>query len=215
MYAVYKHLNKEGEVIYVGQTKNMNSRQVGHKSSSPWKDDICKIEYSEVSDKVLMDTYEKLYISKFEPRNNKRDIDCKYSVFFTSLKDLEFKEYIPNKAIRERAVRKPSLSFEDAFETHYNSSIETMKILKNEYMKTGRVIGKYAYIDTYIECMFYIHFRGVSWASNAVHSIGADGKCSYYIDGTDFDLNEYNYLKSKKQLKYKPLNEIWKDIFVV
>ena len=56
-YYIYKHINKDNQVVYVGQTINMDSRQSAHKNSSEWKNDIHKIEYAEVTDNLLMDIY--------------------------------------------------------------------------------------------------------------------------------------------------------------
>jgi excinuclease UvrABC nuclease subunit len=89
-YYIYKHTNKENQVVYVGQKINMESRQCAHKNSSEWKDSINKIEFSEVTDSLLMDIYEKYYISKYNPINNKEYIDCQYSRFFTNLEELKF-----------------------------------------------------------------------------------------------------------------------------
>ena len=66
MYCVYKHLNENFEVIYVGKSKDMKTRQISHKENASWKKEIFKIEYAEVTDSMLMDIYEKYYISCFD-----------------------------------------------------------------------------------------------------------------------------------------------------
>ena len=100
-YYIYKHLDKNGDVIYCGQTIDMKNRQSSHETSSSWSGDIFKIEYAEVYDKHMMDTMEKYYISKYKPINNKEFSDCYYSEFFEVKKELEFKEYIKEKSCQK------------------------------------------------------------------------------------------------------------------
>jgi len=71
LYTVYRHLNKEGEVIYVGQSINIKSRQLNHKKSSSWFDEVEKIEYMKFDSKLDMDCSEMFLINKYKPINNK------------------------------------------------------------------------------------------------------------------------------------------------
>lgn len=80
-YYIYKHLDSNGNVIYCGQTKNIKKRQSEHLLNAKWKDEITKIEYAEVSDRMLMDLYEKYYISFHAPKYNIKDISCDYIRF--------------------------------------------------------------------------------------------------------------------------------------
>lgn len=95
-YYIYKHLDKENNVIYVGQTKNLKNRIVSHKTSSSWFSLVKTIEYAEVTDRILMNIYEKLYIDRYSPIYNKKDMDCEYSRFFKNMEELYFKEYNPD-----------------------------------------------------------------------------------------------------------------------
>ena len=92
-YYIYKHLDSNENVIYCGQTKNIEKRQSEHLLNSKWKEEILKIEYAEVSDRMLMDLYEKYYISFHAPKYNIKDISCDYIRFFENLKELTFREY--------------------------------------------------------------------------------------------------------------------------
>ena len=96
-YYIYKHYNKDLEVIYVGLTTDIDGRQSSHKTSSHWKSEIHKIEYAEVTDSMLMEIYEKYYIDKHLPKYNIKSIDCQYTRFFKNMEELEFKEYIEVK----------------------------------------------------------------------------------------------------------------------
>ena len=73
MYNVYRHLNKNGEIIYIGKSKNLLSRQRNHRDNSSWFDDIDKIEYINLSSKIEMDVAELYLINKYTPINNKKD----------------------------------------------------------------------------------------------------------------------------------------------
>lgn len=73
MYNVYRHLNKNGEIIYIGKSKNLLSRQRSHRDNSSWFDDIDKIEYINLSSKIEMDVAELYLINKYTPINNKKD----------------------------------------------------------------------------------------------------------------------------------------------
>ena len=87
-YYIYKHYNSDGEVIYVGQTKDMKKRQGTHKH----KEHIDKITYVEVSTREIMDLYEKYYISKYNPKFNIDCIGCDYTKYLIDL-EYQFKEY--------------------------------------------------------------------------------------------------------------------------
>lgn len=87
-YYIYKHLDVEGQVVYVGQTKDMKKRQGTHKH----KKYIDKIIYVEVSTREIMDLYEKYYISKHNPKFNIDCIGCDYTKYLIDLEH-EFKEY--------------------------------------------------------------------------------------------------------------------------
>ena len=96
-YYIYKHINDKDEVIYIGQTTDIHTRQSTHKNISNWKDEIFKIEYCEVYDKYIMDIMERYYISKYKPKYNLEHIDCDYSYYFKVIKELDFKEYVKPK----------------------------------------------------------------------------------------------------------------------
>ena len=84
-FYIYKHYDENNNIIYIGQTKNMEQRQNKHKRNSKWKDSIFKITYSKIYDGLLMNLYEKYYISKYTPINNKKDIDCNYYNLFETM----------------------------------------------------------------------------------------------------------------------------------
>lgn len=73
-YYIYKLLNINDEVIYVGQTTNMNKRMYDHKINNykNWDlySNIYKIRYAEVESDYHMNIYEIHYICKYDPKYN-------------------------------------------------------------------------------------------------------------------------------------------------
>ncbi len=145
-YYIYKHLDKNGDVIYCGQTIDMKNRQSSHETSSSWSGDIFKIEYAEVYDKHMMDTMEKYYISKYKPINNKEFSDCYYSEFFEVKKELEFKEYIKEKSktithSKTKLIHCLNIACKDSHEKYKDIDTQSLNSIKIE-------------IDEMIECGF-------------------------------------------------------------
>lgn len=217
MYYVYKHLDKDNNVIYVGQTTNIHGRQTTHKSKSKWRKEISKIEYSEVTDKLIMNIYEKFYISKFNPKYNKKDLDCKYSEYFYAMKELDFKEYIYNKEelINKRVyIKRHKIKFHEAFESYYNNVSETIDKMKSEFGISGYVIeNRLICIGYEIPCLFYMSYWGGSANISKHDKYDRKNKLFYYYkNSNDLNLNEYNHLKTPEQLAYKSLDELWSEI---
>jgi len=72
---VYRYLNTNNEIIYVGKTQNINNRQSQHFSSSGHLPPECyaetdRIEYIELPSKIDMDIKELYYINKWKPMYN-------------------------------------------------------------------------------------------------------------------------------------------------
>lgn len=135
-YYIYKHYNSDNEVIYVGQTKDMNNRQYTHRNSSHWRSEIHKIEYSKVYDKYMMDIMEKYYISKYKPKYNLSFNDCSYYEYFNVKKELEFKEYKESKSIRKEPHLKTlllscsSLKKEDYKEKYKEINVKNLELFR-------------------------------------------------------------------------------------
>ena len=73
MYTVYKHLNENEEIIYVGKSKSLLYRQRQHKDKSDWFDEIDSIEYCTLNSKTEMDLIEIYLINTLSPKYNKKD----------------------------------------------------------------------------------------------------------------------------------------------
>ena len=64
-FYIYKHI-LNNEVVYVGKTINMESRQKSHNKDKDWFIEGLEIEYAEVDNKTIMDIYELYYINKIK-----------------------------------------------------------------------------------------------------------------------------------------------------
>ena len=210
-YYIYKHLDNDNNIIYIGQTVDMKSRQYTHKFSSEWKKEISKIEYAEVTDNLLMDIYERYYISKYTPKFNIKGIDCKYDEFFAMMKELEFKEY---KTLNYEKNSKPiNKRFIKSFDDYYNKVYKMITEFKLEFNRSGKIIGDTFCINKDLNCMIYFKGSNVVFSNNLFHHSVGD---SYYykINAYNLNLNQYNNLKSPEQLTYKSLDELWSEIFL-
>jgi predicted transcriptional regulator len=75
-FYVYKFINKEERIIYIGKTNNIKNRISQHLSkghlSQECYNEINHIEYAEIDNKTNCCLYEVYYINKYKPKYNKR-----------------------------------------------------------------------------------------------------------------------------------------------
>tara|TARA_R100000030_G_scaffold3508_1_gene2572 strand:+ start:635 stop:1288 length:654 start_codon:yes stop_codon:yes gene_type:complete len=70
--AIYKHKNKNNEIIYVGISDNAHNRSIQHLSTSDWKEEISLIEVEWVENRLLAEIKEIEYIKKIKPKYNRK-----------------------------------------------------------------------------------------------------------------------------------------------
>lgn len=74
-YYVYKFVDKNNQVVYVGKTKRLAARMIqhfrtdGHLSDDCY-DDVASVFYCQLNTKIEMDIYELYYIDKYRPNYN-------------------------------------------------------------------------------------------------------------------------------------------------
>ena len=92
MYTVYKHLDNEENIIYIGKSKSLLHRQRQHVKNAEWFDDIDSIEYCVLDSKIEMDIIELYLINTINPKYNKKDKrrDTVENVNINELNWLEF-----------------------------------------------------------------------------------------------------------------------------
>lgn len=76
MYYIYRFLNDDGKVIYVGKTQNLIRRMLKHFNSGHLPEEcyeqVVAVEYLVVKTKVDMDIKELYYINKEHPKYNQQ-----------------------------------------------------------------------------------------------------------------------------------------------
>ena len=73
MYTVYKHLDEDENILYIGKSKSLLYRQRQHKKNAEWFDKVDSIEYCTLSSKSEMDLVEIYLINTLNPKYNKKD----------------------------------------------------------------------------------------------------------------------------------------------
>ena len=122
-YWIYKHLNENGECIYVGLTTNLHQRQNSHLLNSSWKENIYEIYYADAYNKETMKIYEKYYINKLNPKNNIVDNITDNKIILEGLLDLDFKLYKKDDIMNSNIVNNDS-DFLEEISNYLNESKE-------------------------------------------------------------------------------------------
>ena len=76
MYTVYRHLDGDNNVLYVGKSINILKRCMSHKCTSRWFHKVKNIEYIELEDEELMSECDVYFIKKFNTEYNILDRGC-------------------------------------------------------------------------------------------------------------------------------------------
>lgn len=96
-YFVYKFINAEGNVIYVGRTQNIKNRMKqhfgdGHLSKECYNE-VSKIEYTTLDSEVAMVICEIYFINKYNPKYNTSDL-YRGEIYLEDFENnLEWEEY--------------------------------------------------------------------------------------------------------------------------
>ena len=136
MYTVYKHLNNEEEIIYIGKSKSLLHRQRQHSKNSEWFDEIDSIEYCVLDSKIEMDIVELYLINTLNPKYNKKD-KREDKVENISIKELEWLEFDICELYTDKILCKPK-SFDCSYEDFIFDNIGNVKhiscFVKNGYL---------------------------------------------------------------------------------
>lgn len=90
---VYRFLNKKGEIIYIGKTKELMKRIKSHNHLSKLcYNNVDKIEYITLNNQDEMSIYERYLINKYNPKYNREYKNN--STFEFELPEKEWKEYL-------------------------------------------------------------------------------------------------------------------------
>ncbi|WP_214780674.1 GIY-YIG nuclease family protein [Exiguobacterium sp. s22] len=111
MFYVYRFLNSEFEVIYVGRTTSLDSRINSHFSKSGHLPQSCyeettRVDYIELPSRADMNIVELYFISKYRPAYNTKDNCSDTSVELNELKYAWVKYEKKNKGHQKEGVTK-------------------------------------------------------------------------------------------------------------
>ena len=73
-YYIYKYLNKNEEIIYIGLTSRPIQRRIKEHEVEELQKETYRIEYAKVMTEADMRMYELYYINKYNPKFNVRDL---------------------------------------------------------------------------------------------------------------------------------------------
>lgn len=92
MNYVYKLLDKDGNVLYVGKTNNLKRRLTEHIANQEWSSEIDSLYYAICRDDFEQRTYENYYIIKSNPKYNKQDKAFSTHIILPELKWQKFED---------------------------------------------------------------------------------------------------------------------------
>lgn len=71
MFYVYRLIDADDLVVYVGTTNNIKRRIADHKSNKPWINEVVRVKGSTFQDKGKAAAEERRLIKKLQPKYNK------------------------------------------------------------------------------------------------------------------------------------------------
>lgn len=157
-YYIYKFYHDK-ELLYIGQTTNLDARISSHKSSKVWWNEINVILYAECNNKFEMDTYEKYYIIKLKPKYNINDKTVNSLKF--NLDELNFKIYINNFIKKNEIIPNMTLNKSEIVIQRLNSEIERVyyrvtseiKRMLNNFNDTEKLKDSLEFINNEMICL--------------------------------------------------------------
>lgn len=127
-FYVYKFIGKNNEVLYVGQTIDMDRRMTEHKGRI-WDIEKERIEYAQCNNRIDMYLYELYYINQLNAKYNESLVF--YEKPTVELPELEFKEYTEKiiDKIRKEVLNNARKDFQDRLnpENYWKNKIEQNK----------------------------------------------------------------------------------------
>lgn len=162
---VYRFINKENEIIYIGKAKELKSRIKNHNHlTEECYSEVAFIEYATFDTEYEMDFAERYYIQKINPKYNTVLSDKPIQFNCSELDDCNFKIYELNEYVVER-------------------SLEQIEKLKQDelFVKVNMSLISLLGVITIVNSDSYIHIRK-NRDSYKVQEIKSREKFNYYIE---------------------------------
>ena len=123
MDIIYKFINKEGEVIYVGQTKNIKDRLMTHLRTNFICEECYKeievIEHSKIEDLYNPLYVERYFITKYNPKYNTKDYfdEFKENKEFEKMKweVINYKDFLVDALLGRKYLKKEHKEIDASF----------------------------------------------------------------------------------------------------
>lgn len=121
---IYRFINKENEIIYIGKAKDLKSRIKNHNHlTEECYSEVAFIEYATFDTEHEMDFAERYYIQKINPKYNIVLSDKPIQFSCSELDDCNFKIYELNEYVVERTLEQIELLKQDELFVKVNMSL--------------------------------------------------------------------------------------------
>ncbi len=148
---IYKMINKNNEIIYIGKTINIDQRLRQHMmdKDKKWFKTVSKIYYAECLNKTDMDIYEIYYINKLNPLHNKQSVNnCEFSQI---LNELNFVESSFNIKVELKKINKKMKEKRMIKENNQTNNNKLCCEINNEYTQYYTVGNDFVEKDVILE----------------------------------------------------------------
>lgn len=172
---IYKFLNKENEIIYIGKAKNLKNRLRNHNHlPKACYDEVVKKEFCILDTEDDMDFAERYYISKYKPKYNSIMIGKEITIDIPNLNNMCWLEYGSSKQMQKQLLTKVEET-KRVVRCQYDilHKIEELKKMSIQYkyaisdikIKIDNAESVYSKTDEYQELMNkgYSYYFGVGW----------------------------------------------------
>lgn len=142
-FYVYKWVDNNDNILYIGKTTNIENRTKQHIHDKDWINKDTKLYYAELPNKTDMDIYEIYYINKFKPMHNTNYMN--EATFSFALPELKFKLFKQKEKVKK--IKPNLLFFKDPFVINKNEMGESLKWLYIEVnnMDSFKLTNSYLY----------------------------------------------------------------------
>nr|WP_297940071.1 hypothetical protein [uncultured Lachnoclostridium sp.] len=154
MYYVYRYLDRNNRLIYIGITNDLIARKREHKQNSSWYSDDLRYQFVQVKNKYIAKAYEEYIINRDNPEENKAlrngydvsEIEFNLEHDWTDFREIEAEE-------RNRLkVKKPSAKY-----------LETQRKIRQERLLAYEMF--FLYRDKIIE---------INWCNGQISNVVFD-----------------------------------------
>lgn len=204
MYYIYKFLNKNNQLIYIGKTIEVKRRYFQHLHEGGWKkSEISKILYAECLSKSDMNIYEYYYINKLKPLYNKSLVNIDMPTII--LPELEFKPYYFSKNPKKRKIGNKNIDkFLPREQDIFLYANEKVPFLNSTYDSNQQSV-RYYFADN-----SYCIITGEPWTDfekslfllilTKSHTMEINTRSQYYTYTFEYKdiLNNFNFINSEE-----------------